>query len=223
MASLKQIEANRLNSHKSTGPRSAEGQAVSRMNALKSGIDAKSQIIRGEKAASLEALIADYYRQHHPTTPEQRMLVDTLIDSEWLLRRFRLCESQLWEQGAQFAMKPDDEIENGQAFRGNSDYFARLQRRIDAAYRNYYTALHELERLQAEAAALPAPEPPLAPQPDPPGPPNQSPTLPIGFVPQLPSENPIEAPPAASAPEPPSPPNPPNPRDAGFTGSRGRL
>ena len=38
MASIRQIEANRFNAKKSTGPRTAEGK--SRMNALKSGIDA---------------------------------------------------------------------------------------------------------------------------------------------------------------------------------------
>ena len=48
MSSLRQIEANRLNSQKSTGPRSAEGKAAASMNALKSGIDAQSNIIRGE-------------------------------------------------------------------------------------------------------------------------------------------------------------------------------
>lgn len=40
MASIRQIEANRLNAKKSTGPRTAEGKSRSRMNALKSGIDA---------------------------------------------------------------------------------------------------------------------------------------------------------------------------------------
>ena len=48
MASQKQTEANRLNAQKSTGPRSVEGKAASRMNALKSGIDARSNFIRGE-------------------------------------------------------------------------------------------------------------------------------------------------------------------------------
>ena len=50
MASQKQTEANRLNAQKSTGPRSPEGKAASSMNALKSGIDAKSQIIRAASA-----------------------------------------------------------------------------------------------------------------------------------------------------------------------------
>jgi hypothetical protein len=185
MSSQKQIEANRLNSRKSTGPRSAEGKSLSRLNALKSGIHAESQIIRGENAFNLEVLQIDYYDRFQPTTPEQRMLVDSLIDAEWLLRRFRVSEAQLWEQGVQYSTVPNDGMELGRAFRKNSDHFARLQRRVDSAHKNFRNALRELQRLQAEEAALNAnSEPDSAPQPDPPTPRNQSVTLPNGFVPQ---------------------------------------
>ena len=68
------------------------------MNALKTGIDAKTQIIRGEIYTALQELTAEYYDRFQPTTPDQRLLVDTLIDSEWLLRRFRAIETQLWEE-----------------------------------------------------------------------------------------------------------------------------
>jgi hypothetical protein len=88
------------------------------------------------------------------------MLVDTLIDSEWLLRRFRTCEAQIWKEGSEGAFHPKEEIELGQAVFRNHNYFARLQRRIDSAHRNYRNALQELQRLQAEEAALdPDPEP----------------------------------------------------------------
>ena len=48
MSSLKQTEANRLNAQKSTGPRTTAGRAVSRFNALKSGIDAEAEVIPGK-------------------------------------------------------------------------------------------------------------------------------------------------------------------------------
>ena len=192
MASQKQTEANRLNATKSTGPRSPEGKAASRMNALKSGIDAKSQVIRGEKAANLETLKTEYYDRYHPTAPEQRMLVDTLIDAEWLLRRFRVVEAQLWEQGAQFALKPEPEIELAKALRDNAEYFTRLQRRIDTAQRNYRNALQELQHLQAENRPLPDPEP--APQSARPAPPRNRPVTPAnGFVPKADPQNPTES------------------------------
>jgi hypothetical protein len=187
MSSQKQTEANRLNSTKSTGPRSVEGKAASRMNALKSGIDAKSQVVRGEKSANLETLKSEYHDRFHPTTPEQRMLVDVLIDSEWLLRRFRMVEAALWEQGARNVYKDNQDVAIGLAAARDSQAFARLQRRVDTAQRNYRTALQDLNRLQAES-----PEPGPAPQPDPPSSWNEPLTPSNGFVPQAaPTPSPI--------------------------------
>ena len=62
MSSQAQLDANRLNAQKSTGPTSPEGKAVSSLNALKSGIDAHSEIIRDEDPAALEALTAEGFR-----------------------------------------------------------------------------------------------------------------------------------------------------------------
>src|SRR5712692_1565455 len=75
-----QINANRLNAQKSTGPKTPEGKAASSLNALKSGIDAWSHIIPGED----------------PADPTQLALVDTLISTEWIQRRLRRIEAQLW-------------------------------------------------------------------------------------------------------------------------------
>jgi hypothetical protein len=178
MASQKQLLANRLNAKKSTGPRSVEGKARASMNALKTGIDARSQTIPGEPISQLEELTDDYYERFCPTTPEQRLLVDTLVDCEWLLRRFRRVEGQMWEN-------PIFEITFAKAFRDDSDHFARLQRRIDATQRNYRNALHELERLQAEEAVEPDPAPATEPA-DPVlvSSQDQTPNPANGFVPQ---------------------------------------
>ena len=149
------------------------------MNALKSGIDAKSQIIRGERAANLETLKTEYHDRFHPTTPEQRMLVDTLIDAEWLLRRFRIVEAQLWEEGSRAVFKPNDEITLGQSYCQNSNQFTRLQRRVDTAHKNYRLALQELQRLQAEPT-----EPETDPEPETPTQTKQTVKPANGFVPE---------------------------------------
>ena len=185
MATLPQIQANRRNSQNSTGPRSAEGKAVSSMNALKSGIDAKASVIRGEKAANLETLKSEYYDRFHPTTPEQRMLLDILIDSEWLLRRFRAAEAELWDAGSEPVLRDVVKHPLGVSLQRGCVTFTRLQRRIDTAQRNYRTALQDLKRLQAEPAPEPAPalSPEPAPQSQTPIPQNQPLTSKIGFVP----------------------------------------
>ena len=145
------------------------------MNALKTGIDARSQIVPGELISDLQELTAEYYDNFQPTTPVQRAQVDILIDSEWSLRRLRRVDAQLWEKSHIW------EETLCKAFREDSEVFARLQRRIDATQRNYRNALHELERLQAahqaEEAAVPADPAPASPQ-------EQNLSSENGFVPQ---------------------------------------
>jgi hypothetical protein len=76
MSTQRQIEANRRNAQKSTGPTSVTGKAASSMNALKTGIHAKSLVLPTEDPAELDELVEDSYRSFHPTTPEARCLVD---------------------------------------------------------------------------------------------------------------------------------------------------
>jgi hypothetical protein len=161
MATIKQIEANRLNSQKSTGPRSVEGKLRSSQNALKSGIDAESLIILGEDRAALEALTQEYVERFHPTTPEQRHFVDILIRDDWQLRRLAKVDAQIWEYELAFPLKRDENAPHGRAYASGSTIFFRLQRRIDSLERSYQRALRELQRLQAmeEAAQVPDPRP----------------------------------------------------------------
>jgi len=152
MATKKQIASNRRNAQKSTGPTSVAGKAVSSQNALKSGIDSHSEIIRGEKAKELDALKAEYYAEHAPVSTAERTLVDTLIHNEWLLRRLRRVEAELFE----FVITRNREYSSyapstavGQAFDDDDRTFERLQRRLNAAQRNYERALKELTALQS--------------------------------------------------------------------------
>jgi hypothetical protein len=141
MATQAQIDANRQNSQRSTGPRSIEGKAVSRFNALKSGIDAKAQVIPGEEAAELEALAADYHRQYRPENPLEVFLVDSLVNADWQLRRLKKVEQQLWVRAMQ------EGANLGEAFT-KSPVLERLYRRQDAAERSMYRALKELQRIR---------------------------------------------------------------------------
>jgi hypothetical protein len=151
MATKKQIDANRLNSRKSTGPRTPHGKAHSSMNALRTGIDAETHLIPGELPAQLNTLREEYFDRYHPVTPAQRMYVDTLIDCEWLLRRLRKVEASIWKEGANDGA-PMTAEEMSRCFRHTGEHFARLQRRIDSTQRNYRRALDQLERLQAAEA-----------------------------------------------------------------------
>lgn len=156
MATDRQIEANRLNARKCTGPRTPEGKAMSSQNALKTGLDARSDVIRSEKRENYEALIAEYYTRFNPATPEERGLVDTLVTSEWLSRRYMTIDAAVWEHGFLGAVSDSP----GRVFVRYSETFARLDRRINSAQRNYQQALKQLLAIQSQRALEPAPEVP---------------------------------------------------------------
>ena len=192
MSTVRQIEANRRNSEKSTGPTSVTGKAVASMNALKTGIHAKSLVLPSEKLADLEQLIDEHYQRHHPASPEARLFVDDLIRCEWTLRRLDAAETQMWQYQSDDRFRDPQKYPLGYAASCNPGTFTKLQYRVDATRR----AIQALEKLKAETAAAPAPIPvvePALPAPVPtslnPSPQTTSPQ--IGFV--LPS--PIADPP----------------------------
>jgi hypothetical protein len=193
MATLQQIEANRANAQKSTGPRSAEGRAAVRFNALKTGIDAQSQVIPGEDPAALALLAAEYYDRYQPATPEVRALVDTLVTAEWLQRRFRALEAQLWQFNIQGLRHPVAGLEVSQVYDRDNETFGRLQRRIDATERTYLRALATLQKIESRA---PQPDDPIDQAPDP-RPPTPGPAS-VAGIPQAPG-------PASEADIPPTP------------------
>jgi hypothetical protein len=191
-----QINANRLNARKSTGPTSPEGKARSSLNALKSGIDAWSHIIPGEDPAELEALTAAFHLHYRPAGPTELSLVDTLVSTEWIQRRLRRIEAQLWNYQVECLDKNlthadfiDAAIQHnsplGHAFQDALDPFSRLHRRIDATNRMFLRTLKALQDLQAVAVSQPAEQTPDISISEPASPASPQPLAPqIGFVPQ---------------------------------------
>jgi hypothetical protein len=97
MTSLRQIEANRRNAHKSTGPTTDEGKQRSRCNAVRHGLTAETVIGALEDAEDYKAfeavIIADYDAQ----TAVERELVLRLASVLWRLRRATTIETGLFE------------------------------------------------------------------------------------------------------------------------------
>jgi hypothetical protein len=194
MSSQRQIEANRRNAQKSTGPTSVTGKAASSMNALKTGIYAKSLVLPSEKLADLEQLIGEYYQSHNPTTPEACSLVDDLIYGEWLKRRLRAAETQIWAYDHQENYRPDPKYPLGQTAASRGKAFAQLQWRIECTRRATRQALQDLQQLQAETRHAPAPSQVVDPAAASSINDSAQTTSPqIGFVPSTPSAPPPDA------------------------------
>ena len=58
MVTARQIEANRRNAQKSTGPRTEEGRRVSRFNACKHGITGQTLLMTGKQAEDREKFVS---------------------------------------------------------------------------------------------------------------------------------------------------------------------
>ena len=179
MSSLRQIEANRLNALKSTGPTSAAGKAASSMNAFKTGLHAKSLVLPSEKRADLQQLIDEYYSAHTPKSPEARGLLDDVILCEWEIRRLHAAENQAW-QSIVYNKYSDTKSKYplGEALTRGGNTFSRLQYRYNSVRRARDRAHAAFQQLQAEPAPAPEPLPAVAATPSP-----ESTSPQIGFVP----------------------------------------
>ena len=96
MTSVAQLNANRLNAQRSTGPRTEAGKANSRFNALTYGLEARSRVIPGEDPAQFESLAAAYHSQFNPVGPLEDFLVESIVAADWNRRRYTLIEAQLY-------------------------------------------------------------------------------------------------------------------------------
>src|SRR5512141_2195648 len=97
MSSLKQIEANRRNALKSTGPTTPEGKERSRCNALRHGLTAETVIAALENAEDYQAFEAAVISDYDAESAVERELVLRLASVLWRLRRATGIETALFE------------------------------------------------------------------------------------------------------------------------------
>jgi hypothetical protein len=95
MATRKQVEANRKNAKRSTGPRSKAGKARSRHNARKHGLTAATLVIGGENPSEFEELRAELIHEHDPQSTLEYELVERLTGILWRLRRIPFFEAAI--------------------------------------------------------------------------------------------------------------------------------
>jgi hypothetical protein len=91
MATEKQIQANKLNALKSTGPKTPEGKAKSSLNRLSHGFASNARLMPGEDPEEFKSLILDLVNEFQPATASEQILVEDMATNRWLsLRAFRL-------------------------------------------------------------------------------------------------------------------------------------
>ena len=97
MTSFKQIEANRRNAQKSTGPITDEGKQHSRCNAVRHGLTAETVIGALEDAEDYRAFEAAIIADYGAESAVERELVLRLASLLWRLRRATTIETGLFE------------------------------------------------------------------------------------------------------------------------------
>ncbi|MBV9301322.1 MAG: hypothetical protein JOY62_17105 [Acidobacteriaceae bacterium] len=99
MSSHAQIEANRANSHLSTGPKTPEGKAKSSLNAVKTGLTGRTVLLPSDDAAAYQKHVQRFFDQYKPTGDEESALTQSLADTEWRLLRIPSLEMGIYAIG----------------------------------------------------------------------------------------------------------------------------
>ena len=97
MTSFRQIEANRRNARKSTGPITEEGKQRSRCNAVRHGLTAETVIGALEDAEDYKAFEAAIIADYDAQSAVERELVLRLASLLWRLHRATTIETGLFE------------------------------------------------------------------------------------------------------------------------------
>ena len=141
MASEKQINANRLNAQKSTGPKSPEGKAKVALNRVKHGLTAQHLVLPDEDQSAFDGLLAALRLEWDPQSETEAFLVESLAYNQWrLLRSLRLEKAAFARHLAAHSA-------------GTSVYSTPLSQENISRYegrasRAYYRALDTLRKLQ---------------------------------------------------------------------------
>ena len=157
MATEKQIEANRRNAQKSTGPTTAEGKSKAKFNALKHGITADTAVLPYEDPQSYEQMRQALIDHYEPANAGEQMLVELVVVNYWRLLRARRVEAASMKLHIDalkdrngLSMRPghDDDGCLAAVFSYESDNFRNLERYQTSVERSYFRAVETLRRTQ---------------------------------------------------------------------------
>ena len=153
MATIRQIQANRANAKRSTGPASETGKKASSQNAVRHGLIARAVVLKAESTERFEELLASFVAEFQPATANEHALVETLAVARWrLMRNWMLITALLETETAnQDPQTGGDPVLAAMAFRklaDSSQALHLLQRYETALDRQYSRALNNLLKVR---------------------------------------------------------------------------
>lgn len=147
LISDKSHEANQRNAQRSTGPTTEEGKRIASLNAVTYGLRTRSLLINGENIADYWQLWSNLEDEWQPQTETERIYLERMSVSQWLLARMSRSEQQVHEIGLPLQAK--------------FDLLDRIARHCTRLERSFTVAMHELRQMQKERKAQ-AKQPPAA-------------------------------------------------------------
>ena len=97
MSTTAQINANRQNAQKSTGPWTAEGKAAVSQNAVKHGLFADEAVISGEDPAVYEDFHDKFFADLAPVGMTESVLAERVVSLSWRLKRAERMQNEVFD------------------------------------------------------------------------------------------------------------------------------
>ena len=177
MATTRQIQANRTNAQRSTGPVTEAGKQASSQNATSHGLLSGCLVLKSESNEKWESLLADYVQEFQPSTPNEFFLVETMAAARWRMARTRMLQTATLENQTS-DLDPEEGSDTALAAMAfgksadSSQALHLLQRYETALDRQYSRALNNLRKCRADKMlhpqkTQPAPEQETQTQPQP--------------------------------------------------------
>jgi hypothetical protein len=157
MATQKQIEANRRNAQKSTGPKTEAGKTKAKFNALKHGMTAEVAVLPHEDEHSYEELRRATIESYQPANGAELMLAELIAVNYWRLLRARRVETATFDlhirayknrHGVSTAPSLDDDCGIATAFADPHNALANIDRYQNTVERAYLRAVDTLRKTQ---------------------------------------------------------------------------
>jgi hypothetical protein len=170
MTTQAQAEANRRNAQKSTGPRTPEGKAASRVNGVRHGLRCQKVLVTDEDPAAYLEHRRGMLRRLQPADALEQRLADRIISLSWRLERADWMEAAYMnrdlgrarhiaqhEVPKELRIAWDDEPDSclvglvlGEAMSGPANSYETLRRYERTAERGLYAAIREWRTLWKE-------------------------------------------------------------------------
>ena len=111
MTSPKQAQANKRNALKSSGPKTAEGKDIARLNATTHGLLSQEALLPGEDEDAFAELGERLRAELQPVGELESLLVERIIASYWRLRRVGGTEASIfiWQHYEELAERAQQE------------------------------------------------------------------------------------------------------------------